>query len=568
MTVANYYQEATGRPLQYPTLLCVEVGQGALIPLELCTVLAGQLVKKEIPDEKKSDLVAFATMKPKDRLVSIRKGLEVLAYGQSEYVRKFGLTVNKEAVSTQARVLTAPTLKYGAGSKAATVQPRNGSWNMCGGQEVLRPCTITAWVLVYFDMRLERGLQDIITSFVAGCESTGMKVTHPDPIVRGINGQGNIPEQLRAAGAACFEQKKVGPTLFVVILPEGGNDIYTMVKNWGDIKRGIATQCMKTRNCTRANIQFWANVALKWDQRQVGGINVITDPTQVTLLSDPHNPTVVMGRMSCIPAGTNGRPSYSAVVSSKVQASRQELISDLQMMTKYLLTKYMSYREAVEKVPLSKKAPKRLIFYRDGVSEGQFQQVLDHELPLIKAACQELGIALVLHLCYFVACGLVSGYLNHTRLFPADKDADKSGNCPAGTVVDRDIGHPTEFDFYLQSHGGILGTSRPGHYSVENNLTADTMQALSFALCHVYAGSTRSVSIPAPYTMRQGLRAREDSLRSGEGYRSLFGHGTSDNSESLEAYKNDFMPLHANQMGRMYFSVSVQLTWKRRRPLT
>jgi eukaryotic translation initiation factor 2C len=25
MTVANYYQEATGRPLQYPTLLCVEV---------------------------------------------------------------------------------------------------------------------------------------------------------------------------------------------------------------------------------------------------------------------------------------------------------------------------------------------------------------------------------------------------------------------------------------------------------------------------------------------------------------------------------------------------------------
>jgi hypothetical protein len=35
------------------------------------------------------------------------------------------------------------------------------------------PATITAWVLVYFDMRVERGLQDIITSFVAGCESTG-----------------------------------------------------------------------------------------------------------------------------------------------------------------------------------------------------------------------------------------------------------------------------------------------------------------------------------------------------------------------------------------------------------
>jgi len=53
------------------------------------------------------------------------------------------------------------------------------------------------------------------------------------------------------------------------------------------------------------------------------------------------------------------------------------------------------------------------------------------------------------------------------RFFPvSERDADKSGNCPAGTVLDRDIAHPTEFDFYLQSHGGILGTSRPAHYSV------------------------------------------------------------------------------------------------------
>lgn len=38
--------------------------------------------------------------------------------------------------------------------------------------------------------------------------------------------------------------------------------------------------------------------------------------------------------------------------------------------------------------------------------------------------------------------------------------------------MDRDVAHPTEFDFYLQSHAGILGTSRPAHYNVlldENN---------------------------------------------------------------------------------------------------
>lgn len=56
---------------------------------------------------------------------------------------------------------------------------------------------------------------------------------------------------------------------------------------------------------------------------------------------------------------------------------------------------------------------------------------------------------------------------HHVRLFPVDgKDADRSGNCPAGTVVDQVVAHPVEFDWYLVSHGGLLGTSRPAHYNV------------------------------------------------------------------------------------------------------
>lgn len=37
---------------------------------------------------------------------------------------------------------------------------------------------------------------------------------------------------------------------------------------------------------------------------------------------------------------------------------------------------------------------------------------------------------------------------HHARLFPMNpKEADRSGNCVAGTVVDTVITHPTEFDF-------------------------------------------------------------------------------------------------------------------------
>jgi len=45
---------------------------------------------------------------------------KVLEYGQSEYVREFGMTVANEPMRIQARVLDAPTLRYHQSSE----QPR------------------------------------------------------------------------------------------------------------------------------------------------------------------------------------------------------------------------------------------------------------------------------------------------------------------------------------------------------------------------------------------------------------------------------------------------------------
>ncbi|KAF7330092.1 Argonaute-like protein [Mycena kentingensis (nom. inval.)] len=587
-TVAEYFQQTTGRPLQFPWMLCVEVGQGALIPLELCQVVPGQLVKKEIPDDKKRDLVRFASVAPNARLEDIRKGLNVLAYGQSEYVRKFGIKVNPQPLETTARVLDAPKLRYSEKSKVPVVQPRNGSWNMAD-KRFYRPAMINNWALVILDSRFPDTLtSNVVEGFVKGCTDTGMVFKDPKPVVQRKNPHDGLFDRLTDVGKEVFRLKnKAAPALFVVILPQGGNDVYTNVKHWGDVLKGVPTQCLKPGNVVKANLQFWANVALKVNVK-MGGINVITDPEQVPILSDPRMPTIVLGADVQHPgAGTTGRPSYAAVVGSKdsnaasyvaihgVQASRQELITDLQSMTKYVIQRYMNYRVVEEKIPEANKAPKRLFFFRDGVSEGQFQQVLDHELPLIKgpsppfrklhvsdenhavAACTDLRIKPAITL-------VIVGKRHHIRVFPKNPaDADRSGNLPAGTVVDRDVGHPTAFDYYLQSHGGLLGTSRPGHYSVlydENGMRyygPDSMQTLSFALCHVYAGSTRSVSYPAPtyYADRVCARAKihfDPSKREGEFSETASSTGAG--SETLETFKSEFKPLNSAQRDRMYFS--------------
>lgn len=48
--------------------------------------------------------------------------------------------------------------------------------------------------------------------------------------------------------------------------------------------------------------------------------------------------------------------------------------------------------EFVHSIPLLTLEPHRVIFYRDGVSNGQFNQVLLHEIDSIRKSCASLGM--------------------------------------------------------------------------------------------------------------------------------------------------------------------------------
>ena len=52
----------------------------------------------------------------------------------------------------------------------------------------------------------------------------------PTNIVRYVNGQASIRDQLRSVGSECIAKYQHPPNLYLVILPENGDDIYTAVK--------------------------------------------------------------------------------------------------------------------------------------------------------------------------------------------------------------------------------------------------------------------------------------------------------------------------------------------------
>ncbi|KAK7444785.1 hypothetical protein VKT23_015102 [Stygiomarasmius scandens] len=571
ISVAEYFRRQQNRPLDHPRVMCILTSKGAAIPFEKCTVIPGQIARKQIPPELTKAMVDFSRKRPAERMDSIRQGVQLLAYGQSEYIRNFGLNVHSNGgfPEVDARVIRPPKLRYGPGSKQLNVEPRFGAWNMAD-KKFVKPVEIMRWAVVVFESqnRLNPGrVQGIIRDYIQACATVGVTVHERDPIFRYANGQGDISQQLQDAGRDCANKnnRSGGPDLLVVILPEHGNDIYRAVKHFGDCVRGVATQCLKANNCLRANMQYWANVCLKTNPK-LGGINVVPEPSSAPVLTDPNNPTIIMGADVMHPAPGSSTPSFTAVVgnvdtgvakyiaTSNVQESRVEIIADLYDMAKTILTSYKQYRESEEKVGSAKSAPKRLIFFRDGVSEGQFAQVRDQELDIIKKVCADLRMNIKITF-------IVVGKRHHYRFQPPlnSNQADRSGNMPAGTVVDTGITHPVEFDFYLQSHAGIIGTSRPSHYNVlhdDNNFSVDALQDLCYTLCHVYARSTRSVSIPAPVYYADIVCARAKNHFPPTSRFSMSDTATQVSGSAagdLQGYKDAYKQIAGSMARRMYF---------------
>jgi len=216
-------------------------------------------------------------------------------------------------------------------------------------------------------------------------------------------------------------------------------------------------------------------------------------------------PTIIFGADVTHPApgSMNDTPSVAAVVYSmdkegfqysgdiRYQTGRVELIQELEV----LVTQGL--REHMVKNP----KPQRLFFFRDGVSEGQFDQVRTFELPQIKNACTKLGLN-------GIKISLIITQKRHHNRFSALSNDDQykdttSGNLLPGIVVETGITHPTDYDFFLLTHAGIKGVSRPCYYRIlldENKIHPDQLQTFIYHSCYLFARCLRSVSLfPAVY---------------------------------------------------------------------
>lgn len=107
-----------------------------------------------------------------------------------------------------------------------------------------------------------------------------------------------------------------------------------------------------------------------------------------------EKPTIILGADVTHPAPGETRPSVVAVVASmdmfgfkysgriRVQESGQEVIDGLKYLVHDLLKTFFNQHNVW---------PARILFYRDGVSEGQYAEVLGTEFAAVKEACRHIN---------------------------------------------------------------------------------------------------------------------------------------------------------------------------------
>nr|ABL63484.1 argonaute 1 [Pisum sativum] len=533
-SVVEYFFETYGFVIQHTQWPCLQVGNTQrpnYLPMEVCKIVEGQRYSKRLNERQITALLKVTCQRPLDRERDIMQTVHHNAYHEDPYAKEFGIKISEKLAQVEARILPAPWLKYHDTGREKDCLPQVGQWNMMN-KKMVNGGTVNNWFCVNFSRNVQdsvaRGFCDELAHM---CYVSGMAF-NPEPVVPPVSARPDQVEKVLKTRHHDAKTKLQGKDLdlLIVILPDNNGSLYGDLKRICETDLGVVSQCCLTKHVFKMSKQYLANVSLKINVKVGGRNTVLVDALsrRIPLVSD--RPTIIFGADVTHPhPGEDSSPSIAAVVASQdwpeitkyaglvcAQAHRQELIQDLfkqwQDPVRGTLTGGMIKELLISFRRATGQKPQRIIFYRDGVSEGQFYQVLLFELDAIRKACASLEPNYQPPVTFVVV-----QKRHHTRLFASnhhDKSSvDRSGNILPGTVVDSKICHPTEFDFYLCSHAGIQGTSRPAHYHVlwdENNFTADALQSLTNNLCYTYARCTRSVSIvpPAYYAHLAAFRAR------------------------------------------------------------
>lgn len=497
ITVDEYFANKYAK-LKYPNLPCViKMGRDKMpiyFPIETLKIAERQRYEKKLTEYEVAEMIKITAKQPVERFRKIKELIDDMQVLSNESLAKFNLTIGNEYRKCAGILIDPPTIAYGTPGNIK-ITPENGSWNM-RNCSAIKGSKIQSWLVAYLvDTHIRNNdIHTAIEALIHYGKKFGVmlnpiynlkSVTKPSEYVHLID--------------------TYKPDLVVFILPtQHRNEVYTKIKTISETdNRKVITQCIKQTNFKKLlEPSFAANILIKINSKLRGKNWVLSDDI---LKHFDNQQTIIFGADVCHSGvGEDMLDSVAAVTASmdatftdynveiQYQKKSEEIITNLGNIVRKLLV--MHYTQ-------TKKKPSRIIFFRDGVGESQYNDVLENEVAELKRACKMLEEKYTPKITYIIAQKrhnvrfMVLDEKYHTNYQPKHQ-----GNPKPGTVIE-DLSHPFVFDFYMISHNAFQGTARPVRYGIlydESCLTREILYIIINSLCYTYARSTKSISIVTP----------------------------------------------------------------------
>lgn len=515
--------------LKYPMLPCINTSSPAkpvLFPAELVDVVSGQCRLGKMSGQEQGDFIKYSAIRPNERMEFLSNRDSVVNVIRDDTTAKaFGTAdVSTSPMIVSSRLLPQAKLLYRGNQ---ILDPKlQGSWNLAernvkfltspGGDKA-----IPFGILVVSPSK-PQGFEEKIEAFIRAIEADSTTLGCSIRVIRNQKGESMTltsgPNVITIKSH--LETMKNNGARFAFVCNNG--DFYGMTKFVAD-QIPFMTQMTKWKNIDRQPQGFGFNLMLKVNTK-LGGTNHVlvsratgpqtgtggvfqSQPSSISWVFDV--PAMLVGMDVSHAEMGSTRDSIAAIVASmdnklsqysahiSAQTSRKEMITDV---VEGMMNLFRAYQKRN-----GNKMPQHIIVYRDGVADGQFDQVIIKELPLIKQAVAMLGFTDDRVKIAVVICQ--KGH--HTRANYSERLADGTSQdinlCP-GVVMDAtggssSIASANINEFYLNSHVAIQGTAKSCKYALiydEIGLKLSEVELLTYWTTYLYCRANKSVSYAAP----------------------------------------------------------------------
>ncbi|KAK4234170.1 ribonuclease H-like domain-containing protein [Achaetomium macrosporum] len=554
VSVYDYFCDAYPSRHIDPDELVINVGsqvRPVYYPISVCTIVAGQSFREKLSGSQTAAMIKLAQLKPLHSAQCITQdGFQVIGIGTQpkgsdplfpHRPHTDALHPSCTLAPTKGRILGGPCVLY---SSKRPIQVKNGGW-ILGDKERYLQCGLPAqWGMLPIERLkgLDEKWEQLVKQIDGDMDRRGFAQVKAGGLQRLL-----APLPTKAASGNEFKEllgkkfkdlKADGYNFLFVLLPQPDTEQYNTVKTVGDIGTGIHTVCLVQDKVLdrlggankKPKDQYWDNILLKANLR-LGGVNHTLQCAAAERILSQLRAMVVGYDVTHAAPGAGGTSSsiigmvanldhnlaqWPATISFQPE-ERKEIVATITCFQE-LLEPHLRRWAGANKAENKKRYPEALIIYRDGVSEGQYDHVVEKEYPKIRSVCE--GIYKEAKQPVPKITIVIVGKRHHTRFYPQnDRAADRKGNPKPGTIVDRSITSQFLWEFYLQAHEAIQGTARPTHYVVvvdeffgptfglQQNMplttppyrnAADVLEDFTHTLSYCLGRATRSTAVCTP----------------------------------------------------------------------